>query len=91
MNLNKEQQKIYDQRKQVYGDGIFNHEQVGLMWTGILQCYFQTKLPAPIPSHIVSLMMSAVKVSRIAEGCYQKDDYTDAIIYLHIAEKGAIK
>ena len=91
MELTPEQQKIWDKRAKEYGDGILNHENVGLMWTGILQCYFQTKLPHQIPGYIVSLMMAAIKISRAAEGVYKEDDYVDAGIYMCMAEKGRTK
>ncbi len=91
MELSPEQQKIHDQRSREYGNSTFNHMNVGLMWTGILQCYFHQKLPEQIPSHIVSLMMAALKMSRAAEGIYKEDDYIDAGVYMYMAEKGAPK
>ena len=88
----KERKRIQKKRAREYGgDGVANLQNTGLIWTGILQCYFNVELPKPIPSHIVSIMLAGNKLSRIAQGIYKKDNYMDAITYLHIAEKGQTK
>jgi hypothetical protein len=87
--LTKKQQRIHNQRTKDYkSDGVTNLRDIGLIWTGILQEFFHTELPVVIPTHIVAVMMAAVKLSRIAGGVYKDDNYIDAIVYLEISQKG---
>ncbi len=91
MELNEEQQRLHAQRMVEYGsDGVNNLRNVGLMWTGILQAEYGIILEHPIPNHIVACMMSAMKISRVAQGIYKEDNYDDAACYLTIAQKGQL-
>lgn len=75
------------ERRSVYGPNPFNQETVAQAWQSTLESHFQTKLPGPIPSHIVALMMVQIKVLRAA--CpfkYQQDNYNDMHGYTKIAE-----
>lgn len=89
MELSKEQQEIFKARQKRYGTFIQAHANLGLLWTALIQNYFRIKLPTPIPSHLVLLMMVASKLNRaVAEqGVLLNDDnYTDSEIYLEMAK-----
>ena len=89
MEMTNSQKEIHEKRMKEYGsDGTNNLRNVGLMWTGILQAEYGIEFDKPIPNHIVACMMSAMKISRVAQGEYKEDNYEDAIVYLHIAQKG---
>jgi len=89
MKLNEEERKIFEQRQKRYGNFVDAHENLGLIWTGLIQNYFQIKLPEPIPSHLVLLMMAASKLNRaVAEkDLIDSDNYDDAKIYAEMAKK----
>ena len=93
MELDKEDQKIFDVRQARYGTFIEAHENLGLEWTGIIQNYFRIKLPRPIPSHVVLLMMVASKVNRAAaeELLPDQDNYIDAKIYAVMAQEARLE
>lgn len=85
MELSKQEQKIFDERQKRYGNYIDAHENLGMIWTGILQNFYRTKLPTTIPSHIVLLMMVASKLNRVAaENLVNDENYDDGKIYLEL-------
>lgn len=87
MELNKKEQEIFAQRQKRYGAFIRAHENLGLLWTGLIQNYFRIQLPSTIPSHIVLLMMVASKLNRItAEGSVNDENYDDGKIYLELTK-----
>lgn len=88
IELTESQKKICADREAVYGDSLFNHDAIGIIWTGILECYFQQKLPKPISGSMVCTLMAAIKMARFSFGKYRTDDYVDAAVYLSLAEKG---
>lgn len=89
MKLNEEEQKIFEQRQKRYGHFIDAHENLGLVWTGLIQNYFRIKLSEPIPSHLVLLMMAASKLNRaVAEkDLPDSDNYNDNKIYIEMAKQ----
>lgn len=87
--MDKKEQEIQKEREKRYGGKTtFNHENLGIIWTGILQNYFRIKLPAIIPAHIVLLMFSASKINRAVSevGIPDNDNYDDGKIYLELAK-----
>lgn len=77
------------QRNALYGDPQRSMENLGLLWTGILQDHFQIRLPHMIPSYITSAMMAAFKLGRSVRP-FQKnttEDYTDLRNYLDFSQE----
>jgi len=93
MEFEEKVQKIFDARQARYGTFIKAHENLGLEWTGIIQNHFRIKLPRPIPSHVVLLMMVASKLNRaVAEELLpDQDNYIDAKIYTAMAQKARLE
>ena len=86
------EQRVREQRGQLYGDPTPQHRDIGIIWTGILQSYYREhdlELPEPIPSHVVCLMMAALKIERAALPFkFSEDDYVDAKNYLDFSAEG---
>lgn len=93
MNLSEEDRRTFKTRQERYGTFIQAHKNLGLLWTGLLQNHFRIKLPGPIPSHVVLLMMTASKLNRaVAEELLpDEDNYVDAKIYTAMAQKARIQ
>lgn len=90
MELNKKEQQIFDERQKRYGHFIEAHNNLGLIWTGLIQNYFRIKLSEPIPAHLVLLLMAASKLNRaVAEEDHllDFDNYDDNKIYIEMARK----
>lgn len=89
MELNKQEQKVFDERQKRYGTFIQAHANLGLLWTALIQNHFRIKLPGHIPSHIVLLMMVASKLNRAAAEkgvLVDEENYDDGKIYLEMAK-----
>lgn len=79
---------VLAERGRTYGPNPFNQETVAMGWQAILESHFQTKLPGPIPPHIVALMMCTLKILRWS--CpfeYNPDNKVDLLGYAEIAER----
>lgn len=74
-----------EERGKIYGEPHLSHENIGLAWTGALQQYYGIRLPHPIPSHLVELMMVQFKVNR-AVRVFHADNYVDLAAYAKFAE-----
>ena len=89
-NLTKEEDLVQKIRQERYGStATVNHRNLGLLWTGIIQSYFEIELSHPIPSHVVLLMMSASKINRAASErgpLVDDDNYVDGKIYMELAK-----
>ena len=67
---------LTDARQETYGDFWDNHRRIGVMWSELLQ------LEEPIAPEMVAVLMTVVKISRIANDSSHTDNYIDAIAYL---------
>jgi hypothetical protein len=74
-----------EERGKVYGEPHHSHANIGLAWAGLIQQYYGIKLPGPMPSHLVELMMVAFKVHRSAR-VFHADNYIDLRAYAAFAE-----
>jgi len=89
MKLNKKEQAVFEKRNTRYRIGFVNaHENLGLIWTGLIQSYYGIKLSEPLPSHLVLTMMSASKLNRAVseKKMPDEDNYDDGKIYLELAK-----
>ena len=73
------------QRSAVYGEPHHSHVNIGLAWTALIQQYYGITLPAPLPAHLVELMMVAFKAQRSAR-VFHADNYVDLRAYAAFAE-----
>ena len=73
------------ERGKVYGEPHHSHANIGLSWTGLIQQHYGITLPAPLPAHLVELMMVAFKVQRSAR-VFHGDNYVDLRAYAAFAE-----
>lgn len=73
------------QRGTIYGEPHHSHRNIGLVWSAILQQHYGLTLPAPIPPHVVELMMVGFKINR-AVRVYHPDNYVDLAAYARFAE-----
>gem|GEM_PF-6206835 len=89
MGLSKKEKEVFDQRQKRYGDFVNAHENLGLIWTALIQNHFRIILPGPIPSYLVLLMMASSKLNRaVAEkNLPDSDNYDDNKIYIEMAKK----
>lgn len=67
---------IHGDRQQTYGDIDESWEQIGKLWSAILD------LEEPIPAHVVGLMLAQMKIYRIAVSPKHTDSYIDALAYI---------
>lgn len=78
---------LLNNRRKIYGPSPFNQDTVGKAWTAVLESHYQIKLPHDIPSHIVALLMTQLKIIRASTPFVRrKDSYDDAHGYIAIAE-----
>ena len=68
-----------------YGDTVFNHTQIGLLWTALLQEHYKLELDHPIPADMACLMMAGMKLIRACWATYIFDTYLDAAVYAQFA------
>ena len=89
MELSKKEKEVFERRQKRYGDFINAHENLGLIWTALIQNHFRIILPRPIPSHLVLLMMAGSKLNRAVaeEDLLDFDNYDDNKIYIEMAKK----
>jgi len=90
MHLSKKEKAIQKIRTKRYGqDFTRNHQNLGLIWTGILQSYYEIQFPEMMPSHVVLLMMAASKINRASTEkgkLLDEENYDDGKIYLELAK-----
>lgn len=80
--------KIREERSKTYGGCKPNHDNLGLVFTGILQQHYQIEMPHPLPGHVVALMMAALKATRASNPFgFNADNYLDGKAYFAIAEE----
>lgn len=87
-SANKQRVRGAELRLREYGNFRDGHEQVGKMWTALLEAHYGTKLTHELPGYMVALMMSALKLRRAAYGAsnYIEDNYIDGVNYLEFAK-----
>lgn len=79
-----------EDREDRYGDGVFGHANLGLVWTSLLQNHYDIEFDHPVPGHLVCLMMAGNKLNRAALPTEPHvDDYVDASGYLDIARRSS--
>lgn len=81
--------EIFEDRERRYGNHVLGHQNLGLIWTALIQHHYGIKLPYNLPAHLVELMMMGNKINRIAVNPAGHDHYDDAQIYLAMAEDAA--
>lgn len=83
--------ELLAERGAQYGDATAGHQNVGLIWTGLLRGrYGAQALPYPIPPDVVALMMTALKLYRAGlDTPHHEDNFDDAHVYLEIARKAS--
>jgi len=74
-----------NERGKIYGEPHLSHSNIGLAWSGLIQQYYGIKLPGPMPSHLVELMMVAFKINRSVR-VFHPDNYVDLRAYAGFAE-----
>lgn len=77
-------EELLKERQAIYGPPEENHENVGLMWAGLIQQHYGITLPHPLPCWLVELMLVQLKASRAAR-VYHSDNYIDMIAYARFA------
>ena len=80
-----ETELLIEERGKIYGDIKTNWDNIGKMWTGLLQQHYKIKLSHDIPADLGCLMMVALKASRSVNGVYHKDNFDDGTAYLKMA------
>ena len=90
MDLNANEKAIHDERNRVYGDAKPGHDNIGLLWTGLLQRHYNIELDHPIPADMVLLMLAATKLARAAgANVFHDDNYIDGKVYFELARDSA--
>jgi hypothetical protein len=83
--IEKERGTQYNHPNLPKGNILENFTNIGKSWGAILSSYLGCQLE-PVPPHIVSHMMAALKSIRaVVPSAYQEDDYTDMINYTKFA------
>ena len=76
---------IRRERGSVYGDPLWNHFGIGQAWVGLLApCWRMIRDYVPLPPHVISLQLTAMKVNR-TRLVYHKDNYDDLANYAGFA------
>jgi hypothetical protein len=78
---------IYDQARELtattrqaqYGAPEDNLGRIGALWS--------VYVGKPITAHDVAVMMSLLKIGRIASGVTVSDNYVDAVAYMGLADR----
>lgn len=84
--MQDELNKIMEDRGSKYGDFQISMRAAGLMAQALLEMHYQTKLPGPVPPHVIGHLNSCIKSSRAcAPFKFELDNYKDAHNYLKIA------
>lgn len=74
-------------REKRYGKPEVGFAALGLAWAGLLTDHFQRPI-APIPAHVVALMMASLKLQRAAKPLKASaDDIHDGLNYLACARE----
>ena len=87
VTVNLSEAKTYEDRGKIYGDAAINNNSIGLQWTALLRNAFQTEEIPVIPGWLVALMMSAMKLNRLAKTPTHEDSDHDARVYLSISKE----
>lgn len=78
---------IKAERQKVYGEPKENHAGIAQMWAPLLQPHAdRIKSGEPIPTHVVALLMVALKLDRMRLA-FSQDNYDDLRNYLSFAEE----
>lgn len=91
----KSRDQIRVERAAFYGDAGHNHYTIGMMWTGLMEQFYSSKvpkfkLPFPIPGELVAMFQAMIKFNRQAFR-RKRDNVDDAHNYIDIAEECADK
>lgn len=79
-------EELREHREQYYGSAKENHDNIGIMLTGLIQQHYGIQLPHPIPGHLVALVQVCVKANRAATPrSFNPDNYADGMAYFQIA------
>lgn len=79
--------QIRRERGAIYGDAFDNHENQGLLLTGLIQQHYKIRLAHPVPPDLAMMMMVACKINRSVTGSYHEDNYRDARVYVQMADE----
>ena|SRR5688572_11772129 len=89
---NERLQNIKKERGARYGPPKWNHENIGIIWGGILRSAQYDPETGRVPENIVALMLLGLKVARAAypKGKIYRDNYDDGHNYLKFAEQFSV-
>jgi len=81
---------VRKQRQEVYGDFYNGHTNLGRIWGAMLSNHFGSRIE-DLPPDLVTVMMAALKVSRISLpfGRLHHDNYVDAQAYICMCEEAS--
>lgn len=83
-------EQLERERGTVYGPVRWNHENIGLVWSGLLRAAgYDIPLDKPISADVVCLMMNGLKTVRAANpnAPYHSDNFDDGHNYLRYAAR----
>lgn len=81
-------QKIREERDATYGGIKLVNDNLGKIWTAIIQQHYKIELPNEIPGYVVSMMMASMKILRASmPNAVILDCFDDAQNYLEIAQE----
>ena len=85
--VERERGKQYNHPNLPKGNILENFANIGRTWGAILSSYYGCQMK-PVPPHIVSHMMAALKSIRaVVPSTYQEDDYVDMENYSKFAAR----
>ena len=81
--LDEAKEIIYGDREKTYGHPSKNLEVIAAMWTA----YIQSRNVATLTAQDVALMMTLLKVARLANSPDHHDSLVDSVGYLALVER----
>jgi len=81
--LDEAKEIIYGDREKTYGHPSKNLEVIAVMWTA----YIQSRNVATLTAQDVALMMTLLKVARLANSPDHHDSLVDSVGYLALVER----
>lgn len=70
---------VQGDRHRQHGDKEENHQNIASLWSAYLELN--------ISPHDVAVLFALAKIGRTKAGCYNPDDYRDAVGYIAIAHE----
>ena len=88
--LEKETQKVREQRDKAYGDYHFGFTNLGRSWAAMLSEHLRVIIP-DIPAHVVTLMVAEMKMHRASRPWRRDfDDFVDLKNYVDFAADSSL-